>query len=123
MKESLTIETFYKEGEKGKLVGLACEKGHVTLPPRSSCRICASNDLRVVQLKGEGKIVSSTKVFAKAEDFPLDVPYDLALVELEEGGNLLGVMKDHADIGSKVRIAFQRIGDSSRIFFEPLSLS
>ena len=119
MEENLTIETFFKEGEKGNLLGLACEKGHVTLPPRNSCRICSSNTLRVIHLKGEGKIVSSTKVFAKAEDFPLDVPYDLALVELEEGGNLLGVLKGNADLGSKVRIAFQKIGGSARIFFEP----
>lgn len=119
-KENLTIDLFYKEGESKKLLGLECEKGHVTVPPRHSCRVCASNDLKIIELKGTGKVTSLTRVFSKAEDFPLETPYVLGLVEIIEGGNLLGILGNDSKIGDQVVVRFSKTGEKTRIFFDPI---
>jgi uncharacterized OB-fold protein len=121
--ESLTVERFYDQAKKsGKVLGLICDKGHVTVPPRHSCRVCGSTELTVKELAGIGKIVSFTEVYVKSKEFPLDTPYTLTLVRLEEGGNLLGILDSKAsNFGKEVKVSFRTIrSDSSqpRIFFE-----
>ncbi|MDH2900421.1 MAG: Zn-ribbon domain-containing OB-fold protein [archaeon] len=123
MTETLTIAQFYLEGKNsGKVLGLICDKGHTTVPPRHSCRVCNSTQLTVKELTGRGKIVSFTEVYAKSKDFPLATPYTLALVELEEGGNLLGVLDEKGtSLGAKVKVNFRIIrSDSAQptIFFQ-----
>jgi len=128
--ELLSIASFYEEGKKGKLKGLKCEEGHVTVPPRRSCRICQTMNLNVVELSGKGKILACTEVFRKSVEFPLETPYVLALVALEEGGNLLGILRapfERGIHGAKVRVKFEIAiknehlspeRDRPRIFFE-----
>ncbi|MDA4111420.1 MAG: Zn-ribbon domain-containing OB-fold protein [Thaumarchaeota archaeon] len=125
MPEVLTVDSFYDFGRKGILMGLTCGSGHVTVPPRASCRICGSTGLITTQLSGKGRIVSFTEVFVKSKEFPLDTPYTLALVQLVEGGSLLGVIDSTSitDVvhDAKVRIEFRQLGEEKtgwpRIFF------
>ena len=130
MVELLSTVAFYEEGRKGKLKGLKCEGGHITVPPSHSCRICQSMNLNVVELSGRGKILACTEVFRKSVEFPLETPYVLTLVALEEGGNLLGILRapfEKGVHGAKVRTKFEIITktehlsperDRPRIFFE-----
>jgi uncharacterized OB-fold protein len=124
MSQQLTVDQFYEQARAGKLLGLKCESGHVTAPPRRSCRICQSLNLQVVELAKTGRVVSSTVVHVKSGDFPLDIPYALALVKLTDGGNLIGVIdgsKTEAESGSNVSIKFRDVGDDKkwpRVFFE-----
>jgi len=130
--ESLSTASFYEEGKKGRLKGLKCEVGHITVPPRHSCRVCGSTNLKVVELSGIGRIESSTEVFSKSGEFPVEAPYLLALVALEEGGNLLGVLRGTSEkgiYGAKVRVRFEIVPkdepfspekERARIFFELL---
>jgi uncharacterized OB-fold protein len=126
MTEVLSVDSFYKEGrENNRLLGLVCEKEHLTVPPRHSCRICGSTLLRVKVLSGTGIVTASSKVYAKSKAFPLEAPYSLALVQLNEGGYLLGIAEadDAARIGSTVKVFFKAAGDNSewpRIFFKKL---
>jgi uncharacterized protein len=111
MVEKLTVDAFYREAKAGKLVGLKCDQGHVTIPPRRTCRVCLSPNLEVVELSGMGKIITYTDVYSKSSDYPLDAPYTLALVNLVEGGNLFGVVlnADSSKIsyGRNVRVTFK----------------
>lgn len=126
--EKLTVEAFYSEATKrGVLLGLRCINGHVTVPPRHTCRICHSAQLSVVELSGEGRIISLTVVHTKSKEFPLETPYVLGLVQLEEGGTLLGIVNDAASrIGSRVRVRFKKLSPDDkaeswpRIFFESI---
>ncbi|MDG6996968.1 MAG: Zn-ribbon domain-containing OB-fold protein [Nitrososphaerota archaeon] len=121
----LSVSDFYLAGRNGKLLGLACEQGHVTVPPRASCRVCKSQSLRTVELSGRGEVVSFTEVHSKSSEFPLEAPYVLALVKLEEGGNLLGVIEtQQANVkdGASVSVEFREAPNSPkqewpRIFF------
>lgn len=127
-KEKLTATRFYLEAsESGVIIGLRCENGHVTVPPRRTCSICGSNNLNETRLSGAGRLVSFTTVYAKSAEFPIEVPYNLGLVRLEEGGNLLGIIniKDENRtpvLNSKVRARFKKIPENSdrpRVFFDP----
>ena len=122
MTETLTVARFYSEGKNsGKVLGLICDRGHTTAPPRHSCRVCNSTQLKVKELTGYGKVVSFTEVYAKSKDFPLATPYTLAFVELAEGGNLLGILDEKVThLGAKVKVSFRIIRNDSNqptIFF------
>ena len=120
-----TVDSFYEQARKGRLLGLKCELGHVTVPPRHSCRVCQSQSLQAVELSGRGEVISFTDVYVKSKEFPLDTPYTLALVKLEEGGSLLGVIRGVQATpkhGSKVSVKFEDAaggrGKWPRIFFD-----
>lgn len=77
-------------------MGLKCKTcGAVTCPPMMVCGECASTDLEILQLSGNGKIVTFTNSYIAAEGRENEVPYTIVLVELEEGpwimGNLVGI--------------------------------
>jgi len=120
----LTIDQFYEQGRGGRLLGLKCESGHVTVPPRRSCRVCQSLNLQIAELSKTGSVISFTEVYVKSKDFPLETPYTLALVKLDEGGNLLGVISGQTSkltSGSKVSVIFKDVGEKvgwPRVFFE-----
>jgi len=119
----LSIDSFFEQARGGKLVGLKCPMGHVTVPPRHSCRVCQSQDLQLVVLSGKGRIVSFTDVYVKSKEFPLGTPYTLALVALDEGGHLMGVLRGAAPKhGARVLVKFEDApGDSGkwpRTFFD-----
>ncbi|MFI5421766.1 MAG: Zn-ribbon domain-containing OB-fold protein [Nitrososphaerales archaeon] len=117
MANSLTVDQFYENGRNGKLIGLRCSSGHVTVPPRSTCQSCDSEVLEQIKLSGKGEVVSFTEVYAKSKEFPIETPYVLALVRLLEGGNLLGVLdrkSGFGDLGAKVQVEFRRLNETER---------
>ncbi len=121
MVETLSAEAFYSQGKQGKLMGLRCEKGHVTAPPRHSCTTCQSLRLSPKELSGYGRVVEYTEVHSKAKDFPLETPYKLALVKLDEGPSLLGILEVKPQVeGARVRVRFRTLKEAERprIFFE-----
>ena len=81
-----------------------------------------------MELSGKGKVVSYTEVYSKSKEFPVETPYVLALVRLEEGSNLLGVLKQQTkiELGQAVRVKFEEGGEKldanrwPRITFERL---
>lgn len=120
----LTVDRFYEQFRVGKLLGLKCESGHITVPPRRSCRVCRSLNLEVVELSRKGQIVSFTDVHVKSRDFPVNTPYVLAIVRLNDGGNLLGVVNGSESAlayGSSVSVKAVDVGEGEkwpRIFFD-----
>jgi uncharacterized protein len=122
MSERLTINEFYAAASEGKLLGLKCDSGHVTVPPSRSCKICGSTSLKIFELSGKGTVISWTEVFVKSREFPISVPYLLALVELEEGGNLMGIFEDGTSkirYQTAVKVTFRKLNEKElpRIFF------
>jgi len=72
-------------------MGLKCARcGATTCPPRGVCAACGSTELTPIELSGKGKIASYTTLFVAAEGRDQELPYALAMVELEEGPYLVG---------------------------------
>jgi uncharacterized OB-fold protein len=104
-----TIESFYKFVAEGKLMGVKCKRcGHLMVPPRPMCDKCMSKEVEWVQLKGEGEVVSFTVISVPPAQFASLAPYAVAVVKLDEGPKIPGIVKgatqpSQLKIGMRVR--------------------
>ncbi|MBC7378904.1 MAG: OB-fold domain-containing protein [Burkholderiaceae bacterium] len=79
----------------GKLLFQRCECGHAFLPARHECPSCLSDVLAWEQASGRGKLVSWVVYqIAYNDAFKHRLPYNVAVVELEEGPRLITNMVD-----------------------------
>ncbi len=57
MPYTLTHKQFYEGLKNGKLLGLKCKCCQkYTIPPRMTCMECGSDQLEIIEMKGEGEI-------------------------------------------------------------------
>lgn len=90
--------------------------GHYWFPPSASCPHCLSTDFAFTPVSGRGKVFSFVtfhRVYHPA--FEQEVPYVVALVELEEGPrlltNIVGVPPDQVACEMPVKVVFDDVGD------------
>jgi uncharacterized protein len=91
---------------------LDCGKFHSY--PRSRCPYCSSSKLEWTACSGRGFIYTYTEVFrAPSKAFAADLPYVIAIIELEEGPHLMTrlLTTDNKSI---------RIGQAATATFEDL---
>jgi hypothetical protein len=104
-----TLPGFFDALADGELLGGVCDEcGQVLLPPRPACYACGSRAVDVEAQSPEGEVFSYTAVHAAPPAFAADAPYTVAVVELADGGRLLGrVDADYDDvaIGDAVELA------------------
>ncbi|ODR81265.1 hypothetical protein BG842_05390 [Haladaptatus sp. W1] len=95
-----TLPGFFDALADGELMGGVCaDCGQVLLPPRPACYACGSRAVDVESQSREGRIFSYTEVHTPPPAFAADAPYMVAVVELADGGRLLGrVAADYADV-------------------------
>lgn len=107
---------FFWDGvEKSELRIQRCSAcGVLRHPPRPMCASCHSLDWDAIAASGRGTVYSYV-VHHHPPVFGFDVPFAIALVELEEGtrivGNLVGIEPDRVSIGLPVQISFERVDD------------
>jgi uncharacterized protein len=90
--ESGALTRPYQEGlARGELLFQRCRKCRCAyLPAREACPNCLSADVAWERASGKGKVVSWVVYHtAYAEHLKSWVPYDVTLVELDEGPRLL----------------------------------
>lgn len=91
----------FREGlAQGRLLGLKCtDCGEVLIPPGAVCPGCGGSALEVKSFVKRGWLKTFTVV--RVAPVGMSAPYIVAMVELEEGGwvvgNLLGVDPDELD--------------------------
>ncbi len=103
---------FFNELLNGRLIGLKClDCGTVTCPPKSTCDNCRGRNLERVELSGYGKVVSYTVTYVAPMGYEKEVPYVVALVELDEGPWIVGRLDVDVEkaerenlIGRRVRV-------------------
>ena len=94
--------------------------GQFWFPPSQRCRHCLSREFDWVESKGEGRIYSFVvyhRVYHPA--FEQDVPYVVAIVELDEGprllSNIVGTPVDEVRCDARVRAVFEDSGSGMAI--------
>ncbi len=103
------------------LLGTRCRNcGKVFFPPRYLCPQCGrKGNVEPYKVKGKGKIISFTEVYSPAPAFEKQVPYIIALIELEEGCRVLAQLTDTAGqevkIGEEVEMVFRKISEEGEI--------
>lgn len=98
--------------------------GHVSFPPRQWCPECFSGDLQWVEASGRATLLSFSKVYLDPFDGYADtLPYVLAVVQLEEGPQLMSNIVDcdpeRIAIGDPLRVLFERRGEGAVPQFTP----
>jgi uncharacterized OB-fold protein len=118
MEYPLTFAQYQQGLSEGKLLGLHCQScGAYTVPPQGVCRNCQGQILLPVEVKGQGTIRTFTVIRVAPEG--KQPPYVLALVELEQGPWVMGLLGDETLeeagmglIGKRVRLGTHPGGES-----------
>lgn len=118
---------YWEAAQQHKLLIQRCDNcgGYQTLP-QSYCRRCLSENLEWTQARGTGKIYSFTIIQrAPSSAFEKDVPYTVALVELDEGArmmsNIVEIGPQDVRVGMPVEAVFDTISPTISLpKFRPL---
>jgi uncharacterized protein len=116
---AITAETrpFWDGCRAGELRYQACGAcGRVQFYPRALCAGCGGTDLGWRRSRGVGTVHAVTVVHrAPTAAFRDDVPYAIALVDLDEGvrlmANVVGGDPEGVAIGDRVRVVFEARGE------------
>lgn len=119
---SLT-EPFWQATKEGRLLTQRCAGcGKFVFRPEMACPGCFGSDLEWVESSGRGEVYSFSIVH-RAPSPAFEVPYVVAIVELEEGWHLLthvvGCEPDEVRVGLSVRVSFVDCGEVALPFFVP----
>jgi uncharacterized OB-fold protein len=121
---------FWEAARNHKLAIQSCKScGNKQWFPRAWCLECGSRKLEWAEVGGRGTVYSYTiirQVIGNVPAFQRDIPFVIALVELDEGprmySNIVGCKPDDIKIGMKVKVVFD---DATETFtlpkFEPYS--
>jgi uncharacterized protein len=83
--------------------------------PRSLCPYCHTTQLSWEVVSGRGTIYTYTVAHQGFGAFAADVPFIVALVELEEGvrmmTRIIDVPREQVSVGAAVRVTFQSVAE------------
>ncbi len=87
--------------------------GRVSYPSRRICPECRGTDPETIELSHEGRIVTYTVVHVPPDDFLMEAPYALAVVETPEGARMMVQVADcdpaSVEAGMMVALEFRLI--------------
>ena len=106
---------FWEGTRQSKIVVQACAKcGYFRWPPGPLCTECLSSDFAWTEISQTGTLWSYAVYHrAMAPRFANDIPYTVALVELDDGPRMYGRLVANGkniEPGVAVRAVFQEIG-------------
>ncbi len=95
------------------LIRMCRSCGQCHFYPRDFCPSCFSFDVEWVKASGRGTIYSFTVCHRPAPGFENDVPYNIVLIELEEGVRMMSTVvecsKGNLKIGMPVEVVFEDV--------------
>ena len=108
-------EPFWEGAKQHKLLIQECKDCNAKIfYPRKICPECWSENLSWTEASGKGRIFSYSVTMAGVEEkFTEDLPFVLALVDLEEGvrmmTNIVDCPHDEVSIGMDVEVVFEDV--------------
>ena len=88
-----------------------CDK--LVFPARRVCPGCRGTEFETMELSRGGKVVTSTVIHVPPNDFLMEAPYAMAVVETPEGARLMTQVVDcdpeRVEPGMAVTLEFRRI--------------
>lgn len=120
-----TNRPFWDGLREGQLRYQQCDQGHRWLPARDFCPSCLSSDIQFVAASGRAKLVSWVIYRTAFHDaFKDRLPYNVALIELEEGPRLMSNVlcaPDALSADLAVELAIEQEGALSVARFRPVN--
>lgn len=123
------VARFWREiPQRYNLIGNKCEEcGQVFFPPRESCPKCrrkSMGKIKEIRLTGKGEIITYSIIHVGPEEFEEQVPYPIAVIQLDEGPRITAQIVDcdiqDVKIGMKVESTFRKIqqdGSTGAIYY------
>ncbi len=114
---------FWRETQsRYNMVGRKCANCQkVYFPPRDMCPKCRRTSMGKMEkfnLSGKGTVLSFSVVHDGLPAFQMQIPYTMAIIELEEGARITGQIVDCdgniVKIGSKVETVFRKLGEEGK---------
>lgn len=106
---------FWDAAHAGSLAMQRCGScGHLRYPIAPVCPRCLSADFAWTPLSGKGSVLSFV-VFDRAYNpaWASRVPYNVALIQLDEGprmfSNVIGIPNEQVSVGMAVRVVFEPV--------------
>jgi len=105
--------------QRYRLEGAQCKKcGKISFPPRLICAACGSREFGTAKLSDTGKIVSYTTIRVAPSDFAKQIPYNIAIVESDNGVRVTAQVVDckpeDIEIGKRVKFVFRKLYEEGR---------
>ena len=119
----MAIARFWRENDsRYNMYGKKCGKcSQVYFPARDMCPKCrrtSMGKMERIQLSGKGTVVSYSTIHDGLPEFQMQIPYTIAIIELEEGAKITGQIvdceSDCVGIGSKVESVFRKLGEEGK---------
>ncbi len=117
---------FWDACRRGQLLIQKCDRcDEYQFYPRGICANCWSEDIKWVTASGKGTVWTYTVTYQnRTPGFAEDVPYVLALVELEEGvkmfTNIIECAHREVAIGMPVEVIFRQANNQISVpYFKP----
>ena len=92
---------------------LCKECGYIAFPPRRVCPECGSREFKSTALKPEGTIKTFTIIHVAQDDFSLQTPFAVGIIETDDKARLTAQIvdckPDEVAIGKRVRLMLRRI--------------
>lgn len=101
--------------QRYNLLGTHCNScNEYFFPPRNLCPNCRRGaHLESHAFKGTGTIITYTTIYNATDDFERLTPYNLAIIQLDEGPKITGQIvssQQEVKIGMRVRAVFRILG-------------
>lgn len=95
-------EEFVVSAKKGEIISYKCKKCGMFSVKGDVCPFCGSRDLEKGAASKEGKVITNTKIFVAPPEFATEAPYNVAMVELDNGMRIMCRVNGDVAIGKKV---------------------
>jgi hypothetical protein len=125
--EELEAKPFWASLREHKLTAQRCKAcgKFFTFPPQQSCPHCLSSDYEWIALSGSGKVYSFVTYHRAWHPAYQDkTPYNVSLIDLDEGprllSNVVGCNHDEVKIGMPVEIVYDDREEYTLPQFRPL---
>ena len=83
--------------------------GKVTYPIRRVCPSCRGTEWETITLSRSGTVVTSTVIHVAPDEFMMEAPYAMAIIETPEGARMMTqvVDCDPADVGPGMEVSLE----------------
>ncbi len=104
------VADFARHLKDGRVMGSKCSScGEVAFPPRADCGACRHGEFEFKEMKGEGTVVTYTRIEAAPAGFEEVTPFTVGVIDLDETGRLLAwfgetIPDDEIKIGMPVQV-------------------
>ena len=89
------VVAFAQHLREGRLMASRCTAcGQRSFPPRADCERCLSPDFEWVEIGGNGRLLTWSRIDAAPAGFEAYAPYTVAVLELADGGRALAWLGD-----------------------------